>query len=142
MGYTTEFSGELDFNRPLTVPEYNELCKMAEESDPDLLAQYTDTPETIPSSYLQWVPTKDGMGLEWDGGEKFYEYIHWLRWLIKHYFKPRDIVLNGEIRWSGEDVEDVGILKVVDNKVTSEKLRKEILIDCPHCGERIYKDEE
>jgi hypothetical protein len=136
MGYTTNFNGQLEFSRPLTVIEYNELSAMNE--DPDRCYKYTDKGE-IPDSYMQWVSNKDGTALEWDGGEKFYNYTHWLRWLIKHYLKPRGIDLNGTIRWQGEEVGDVGTITVLDNKVTSQKIDIN-LTECPQCGHKFENE--
>lgn len=143
MGYSTDFTGRLNFSRPLTVPEFRQLERLAnyDSKDDGYYATFTDTPETIPDAYLQWQPTEDGEGLEWNGGEKFYEYIHWLRWLVKHYFKPRDIVLNGQIQWQGEEIGDVGIIKVVDNKVTTQKLKAEGLVCCPNCGHEFVPED-
>lgn len=145
MGYTTKFEGTIWFSRDLTVREYRELEKLADydSKDDGTYEQHTETPETLPNSYLQWEPNKDGTGLVWNGAEKFYDYIHWLRWLIKHYFKPRGITLNGELHWSGEEIDDNGILVVADNKVTSKKLtlKSQGLVCCPNCGER-FKPEE
>lgn len=138
MGYTTNFTGQLEFSRPLTVIEYNEIEAMNE--DADRCYKYTDK-DTIPESYMQWISNKDGTALIWDGSEKFYNYIHWLRWLIKHYFKPRGIDLHGTLRWQGEEVGDVGIIKVVDGKVTSEKLDIK-LTECPQCGHKFENEEE
>lgn len=134
MGYTTDFSGGLKLNRELTHKEWLELTALGDSYEKELYAKYTDTPETIPDSYLQWVPNKDGTEIVWNGGEKFYDYIHWLRWLIKHYLKPRDIVLNGEIKWQGEEVGDVGLLIAENNKITSKKVKLEGLTTCPSCG--------
>lgn len=136
MGYSTEFKGGLKFNRELTHKEWLELRALGEEYSSDLYAKYTDTPNTIPDSYLQWVPNADGTELVWNGGEKFYDYIHWLRWLIKHYMKPRDLVLNGKIEWSGEEFEDRGIIYCADNKVTHHKVIVEGLVACPNCDHK------
>lgn len=143
MGYSTDFNGVISFSRALTVREYKELIKLAnyDSKDDGTYKLYTNTPETIPDSYLQWEPTDDGTGLQWNYGEKFYDYIHWLRWLIKHYFKPHDIVLNGQIQWQGEEIGDCGIIKVINNKVTTKKLIIEGQIQCPNCQERFVPDE-
>lgn len=72
--------------------------------------------ECQPSLWLQWEITNENT-LEWDGGEKFYSYVEWLKYLIKHFFEPWGVKLNGEIEWSGEDVSDKGLIKVTDNIV-------------------------
>lgn len=139
MGYTTDFSGTLSFNRELSHKEWLELTELG-DYEKAAYEKYTDTPDTIPDAYLQWVPTPDGSGYGWNGGEKFYEYIHWLRWIIKHYMKPHDLVLNGEIRWQGEEIGDVGILTVVDNKVTTKKLTLEGVVVCPNCNHKFVPE--
>lgn len=72
--------------------------------------------ECQPSLWLQWEITNENT-LEWDGGEKFYSYVEWLEYLIKHFFEPWGVKLNGEIEWCGEDVSDKGLIKVNDNIV-------------------------
>jgi hypothetical protein len=75
--------------------------------------------ECQPGLWCGWTITKDDVSqyLEWDGGEKFYHYIPWLKYLIKHFFSKWGVELNGEIEWSGEDFDDKGIIKVTNNKV-------------------------
>jgi len=70
-----------------------------------------------PGLWCQWVLTEDGNFLEWDGGEKFYYYTEWLQYMIKHFFQPWGILLNGKIEWEGEESDDVGVIIVEDNKV-------------------------
>lgn len=70
-----------------------------------------------PGLWCQWEITEDGTELRWDGGEKFYNYIEWLRYYIKHFFSKWGVLLNGEIYWEGEDSEDLGKIVVKDNVV-------------------------
>jgi hypothetical protein len=42
--------------------------------------------ECQPGLWCQWVISEDGTKLEWDGGEKFYEYAAWLKYYINHFF--------------------------------------------------------
>lgn len=149
MGYTTEFEGSFEFDRPLDDETYEFLTKlahtrrMARKVDEDIygpegefyvdgggdfgdnhednIIDYNRPPGDQPSLWLQWVPTEDRRHLEWDGGEKFYYYITWLEYLIKKVFEPRGYKLNGEVEWYGEDRDDVGTIKVEDNKVTVER---------------------
>jgi len=138
MGYSTDFSGGLKFNRELTHKEWMELKRLGncDSKHDGFYTEFTDTPDTIPDSYLQWEPSEDGTSYVWNGGEKFYDYIHWLRWVIKHYMIPRDLVLNGEIRWQGEEMEDVGVIMATDNKITTRKLVVEGMCECPSCGHK------
>jgi hypothetical protein len=75
-----------------------------------------------PGLWCQWLLTEDGERLEWDGGEKFYHYVEWLRYLIEKFFHKWDILLNGEIKWQGEDMDDRGKIIVKDNVVETIKL--------------------
>lgn len=70
---------------------------------------------TQPGLWCQWVV--NGNRLEWDGGEKFYNYIDWLEYLIKHFIEPTGYTLNGEVEWDGEDYDDNGCIVVENNKV-------------------------
>jgi hypothetical protein len=156
MGYTTDFSGQLKFNKQLSLDDHTFLTKladtrrMARNVDPKYGVEgefYVEgggsfgqagepnvidsnrPPETQPGLWLQWRPTEDGWYLEWDGGEKFYNYVEWLRYLIEKILSPRGYVLNGEIEWFGEDLDDRGKIAVKDNTITTFK------------GEIVYKEE-
>lgn len=75
-------------------------------------------PESQPGLWCQWVVTEDREHLEWDGAEKFYYYQEWLEYLIRNFFAPSGIRLNGEVKWQGEDMDDRGLLIVEDNAVS------------------------
>lgn len=75
-----------------------------------------------PGLWCQWEVKRDwkmpsNTCLFWDGGEKFYNYVEWLNYLIKHFFSKWGIVFNGSIEWQGEDSSDKGIIVVEDNVV-------------------------
>ena len=157
MGYCTDFSGRLEFNKPITdelrgyikkfnetrrmirdvekikeiYPNWTELCFngnlgregeyfvggdgfMGQEKDASVV-NYNYAPASQPGLWCQWIINGDY--LEWDGGEKFYNYIEWLEYLIKHFFAPLGYVLNGDITWQGEDSDDCGVIQVTDNLV-------------------------
>jgi hypothetical protein len=72
------------------------------------------------------------MHIEWDTGEKFYDYVEWLEYIIYNFLAPKGYVLNGNVEWYGEDRADVGTIVVKSNivrRVTAddelEILRKE-----------------
>jgi len=85
--------------------------------------------EEQPSLWCQWVITEDGKHLEWDGNEKFYDYIKWLEYLIENFFTPWKKKLSGEINWYGEERSDIGKIKVDKNKVST------------HSGEIAFSEE-
>ena len=70
-----------------------------------------------PGLWCQWTTDENGTHLMWDGGEKFYNYVEWLKYIINHFFEKWGVKLNGEVYWKGEDGEDMGKIVVKDNKV-------------------------
>ena len=133
MGYTTTFRGRFELNKPLTVPDWNELQEFAEDEH---------NGQEFPNSYCQWVPSRDGLGIEWDGNEKFYYYVEWLEYIIEHFLKPKGYVLNGAVPYQGEEMDDMGQLEVKDNEVKDIEMKAVGIVECPHCGERFIPDEE
>jgi hypothetical protein len=161
MGYTTDFTGHLNFDKPLTAEQvkyiqtFSRTRRMARDvkelrrlyngeyglngnygkegeyfckNDGDhgqtqdaSIITYNHEPSTQPSLWCQWTVSDDGARLEWDGGEKFYSYVEWLEYMIANFFRPWGCLLNGEIKWQGEDSEDVGKIIVADNIVTTKK---------------------
>jgi len=144
MGYTTDFVGQFNLNRQLDgdthefLTRFNETRRMkrkvdkkygvegefyvlgdgfsGQKNDPTIVS-YNDPPQTQPGLWCQWKPSKDGMHLIWDGGEKFYHYTEWIQYIIEKILKPRGYILNGEVKWQGEDPEDSGTIRVVKNQV-------------------------
>lgn len=73
-----------------------------------------------PGLWCQWEITPDGTEFGWNGAEKFYNYVEWLKYLINNFFEPWGIKLNGEIFWEGEDHDDQGKIIVTDNVVKTQ----------------------
>lgn len=146
MGYTTDFSGRFELNKPLTpkmqefLTRFNETRRMArnvegfgiegefyvfgkgsfgQDNEPNVI-DFNKAPRTQPGLWCQWTPSSDGKGIEWDGGEKFYAYTEWLVYLIHKVLAPNGYVLNGTVQWQGEDTGDVGEIIVEDNRVYTE----------------------
>lgn len=76
-----------------------------------------DAIECVPGLWCKWTVDKTGNYLKWDGMEKFYNYFPWLKYMVIHFFEPWGIVLNGKVKWQGEDPVDKGTLAIFDNKV-------------------------
>lgn len=89
----------------------------------DSVKNYNTPPSGQPSLWCQWVPSEDGTAIVWDEGEKFYEYIDWIKYLIEHFLSPWGYVLNGEVYWIGEDADDRGIIVIKDNVVKTKVAR-------------------
>ena len=73
-------------------------------------------PTGVPGLWCQWIVNEKGE-LCWSGGEKFYDYCEWLRYLIERFFQPEGYVLNGRILYTGERADDFGYIFVSDNQV-------------------------
>ena len=74
-------------------------------------------PDGQPGLWCQWIPSADGKEIAWDGGEKFYEYEEWIRYLIDYFLRPWGHVLNGDVEWQGENSDDRGVIRITDNGV-------------------------
>lgn len=88
------------------------------------IRDYNRPPYGQPGLWCQWVPTKDGTAIEWDGNEKFCDYVKWIEYLIAHFLTPWGYKLNGEIKWQGEDDSDFGKLIMKDSVLTVKPGRK------------------
>jgi len=107
MGYTTEFSGHIQVEPPLTEHEAAYLTKfattrrmqrtngpyyvqgtgfMGQGSDPDV-TEFNRPPAGQPGLWCQWIPSEDRTKIIWDGGEKFYASEEWMRYIIEHFLK-------------------------------------------------------
>ena len=147
MGYTTDFEGGFNITPNLSqkdnefLTKFSETRRMARNVGPEYgvegefyvdgtgwagqdhdknVINYNRPPGTQPGLWCQWIPTDDGCELIWDGGEKFYNYVEWLDYLIDKILAPRGYTLNGECQWFGEERDDVGVIIVKNNKVTTK----------------------
>lgn len=73
-------------------------------------------PPGVPGLWCQWVVDETGH-INWDGGEKFYNYEEWLAFLMERYLGPWGYVLNGFIDYQGEDGDDFGRIIVANNEL-------------------------
>lgn len=74
-----------------------------------------------PALWCKWTPNADGTAIVWDEGEKFYNYIPWIKYLIAHFLAPWGLKLNGSVQWEGEDPTDKGTITITDNEVMVKK---------------------
>lgn len=106
----------VDYNTPPLQPTYDKYR-------PDFQAYLAAEQQAIadgvcqPGLWCQWLPNEDGTAIKWDEGEKFYYYVEWLEYLIRHFLAPWGYTLNGEVSWQGEESEDRGVIYVKDNVV-------------------------
>lgn len=142
MGYQTDFFGRFNLNQPLEprmkiyLELFNESRRMGRNVDsafgvegefyvfgkdswnpePNVINS-NKPPKTQPGLWCQWRPTEDGTGIEWDGGEKFYNYTEWLVYIINKILAPNGYVLNGKVKYNGESRGDYGTISVKGNIV-------------------------
>jgi hypothetical protein len=83
---------------------------------PDVL-ESSDPPEGQPGLWCQWVPNEEGTAIVYDGGEKFYSFVEWIKYLVEHFLEPWGYKVNGSVMWQGEDIGDVGKIFVRNNEV-------------------------
>ena len=164
MGYTTDFHGSFNLDKPLTAAQVAYLTAFSgtrrmkrnataaglladpirlavgllvgveggyyvgdtadygQSRTPDIL-DYNSPPSGQPGLWCQWAVNDLGTVIEWNGAEKFYNYVEWLAYLIEHFLKPWGYKLNGEVSWIGEDPDDRGKIIVGDNVVSTKKAR-------------------
>lgn len=153
MGYTTEFDGAVTIDPPLNEQEIQFLRKFSGtrrmnrhagpyfvDAEDDFgqgrssdIIDYNRPSPGQPGLWCQWVPTDDGSKIEWDGNEKFYDSVEWMKYLIDHFLSPtaiaKDVLpflqanhtVNGEIFAQGEETSDRWKLVVEDNKVSTRQ---------------------
>ena len=121
----------IEYNTPPGQLSWKETSHMDFNSSYKLQLERIKNGECQPSLWCLWVVEQDENGNQfvvWDGGEKFYEYIAWIRYLIDHFFKPWKVRLNGEVFWIGEDDGDRGKI-VIKNNVVKVYLAKSTFIE-------------
>jgi len=170
MGYTTEFIGSFNINKPLSekmkkfLVLFNDTRRMGrkvpdvfghegefyvfgggsfgQDNEPNIM-DFNKEPKTQPGLWCKWVPNEDGTEIVWDGAEKFYSYTEWLVYLIHKILKPNGYVLNGRMTWQGESAGDVGELIVENNRVFIEPYKGKREEKTPeNCGKFGYVDGE
>ena len=99
----------------LPIGVEGEFCITQPDITWDDVTDVNRPPLTQPDLWSKWEPTDDGTKLIWNGKEKFEGYTDWLIYYIRNFFIPWGYVLNGEMKYEGEDKEDKGILIFKDN---------------------------
>lgn len=110
MGYNTYFNGVFDFDRSLSDKELSELGTFVENRHDG---------DGFPSIWCDWMTDETGACLMHNGSEKFYNYVEWLEYLITYFFNPWGVDLNGEVFWSGDQLGDMGFIRVKNNVITT-----------------------
>jgi hypothetical protein len=96
-------------------------CGQSDKPKQGRIVDYNNPPRTQPGLWCQWLIQEDRKTIEWDEGEKFYDYVEWIEYLIVTILSPRGYKVNGEVTWQGEDGYDMGKIIIKDNKVTTKQ---------------------
>lgn len=89
---------------------------MGQDADKSVL-DFNECPDGQPGLWCKWTPNEDGTTIEWSGAEKFYDYVEWLQYIIDNFLKRWGYTLNGDVEWQGENTDDIGVIRVVNNVV-------------------------
>lgn len=97
------------------LERYLEEGQLFCEDEDTAVVDHNEPPSQQPGLWCQWVAAECGHHIMWDGGEKFYYYVEWLKYIIKVFLQPRGDELVGEVFYAGDSEDDVGWI-VVRNK--------------------------
>lgn len=141
MGYTTKFRDDFKLNKPLDAELHQYLIKFSKtqrivrilppeygiegefyvnddkELEQDIIIDCSRPPKTQPGLWCKWVPNEDGTAIKWNGAEKFYDYIEWIEYLIRTFLAPKGYILNGNVYWYGERIDDFGVIEIINNVI-------------------------
>ena len=115
MGYQTEFMGKVELVPGLSPEQVNTLREFSEKRHEDLEQRQ----RSYPGYWCDWVPDALGTAIVWNGGEKFYNYVDWMKVIISEFLKPWGIKASGTIRWRGDNFDDIGEIVVCNSSVTT-----------------------
>lgn len=118
-------------------PEGAYFVGAREDHDSPNVINSNEPPIEQPGLYCQWVPNEAGTAIEWNGGDKFYFFVEWLEYLIKHFLQPWGYKVNGKMRWKDDEAVEwsesakdfrpcveQGEIVVVDNNIEVKRSMK------------------
>lgn len=86
------------------------------EDEEESVVNYNLPPIRQPGLWCGWIYDEETNSISWDGVEKFYYYVPWLKYIIKHVLKF-EYKLNGEVKFQGDAQHDNGSIIITDNKI-------------------------
>ena len=115
MGYNTDWNGQLNLSRKLTDKEQEEWDTIQNERH-DSEYEYGNKNREYPSIWCGF--EVNGDVFEWDTNEKTYMGQEWIRFFVNkviEWNKEKEIIVEGEMEWRGENMGDNGKVKVKYN---------------------------
>tara|TARA_Y100001972_G_C7654795_1_gene329618 strand:+ start:1833 stop:2258 length:426 start_codon:yes stop_codon:yes gene_type:complete len=116
MGYNTDWNGQLNLSRKLTDKEQEEWDTIQNERH-DSEYEYGNKNREYPSIWCGF-EVNEGDVFEWDTNEKTYMGQEWIRFFVNkviEWNKEKEIIVEGEMEWRGQDMGDNGKVKVKYN---------------------------
>lgn len=115
----------LKMKKKEVIEKYGDECQLyipegssyESQKDTDDVVNGNEPPKGQPGLWCGWQIQEDRKTICHDGGEKFYDYIEWIEYLINVVLKPRGYVVNDEVTWQGEESDDMGAIEVINNTV-------------------------
>ena len=162
MGFTTDFIGRVEIEPALNQDEVEYLSAFSMSRrfdraegpyfvpgnpmaviDTERQGVDVDTYNRVapgqPELWCHWVPCPGGCCLSFDGDEKFYQPVEWMRYLINHFLKPGALAsrtglpafehftfdhrLDGMVVGCRRDNKALYAISVTNNRVTQKTLR-------------------
>lgn len=100
---------------------YCEDTKNSGQNDHPSIIDHNRPPSTQPSLWCQWVPGASLNKIEWDGREKFYDYIPWIRYIQKNILDRWGVkIIKSTVEWFGEEDDDRGAIVLSDGELIGE----------------------
>lgn len=119
------FHGNLGIDGEYFTPNPTEN-ENGQNMDKSIL-EYSFPPSTQPRLWCDWciypeIKNKDKSDkvsayLAWDQSDKFYDYVEWLKYLIKHFFIPSGLSITGVILAIGEQIEEATYIIAKNNQI-------------------------
>lgn len=139
MGYSTDFDGTLEFTKEPTASQLATIKSYFGED-------FRDHPEWGHDGYyIDLELSSDFLGIQWDGSEKTYDMIGTINFIIREMKKmDPDLGLTGSLHAQGEDFDDRYDIVIGDDGFAHKKeiIRTGTKVQCPHCEQHFYLDDE
>lgn len=122
MGYDVYYNGEVDVAPPLTENDAVIMRafvnrEQTEETRAIFAAIAVSAEPDLPGHEGLLEVSEDRSCILPEEGESRHGVRMWLRLLLAHFLVPRGYVLNGEVRWEGQDPDDRGCIFIKDNQI-------------------------
>jgi len=139
MWYTTDFSWQLIFSKPLSEAQITLFEQISWERGNTVQSKRGGK---APDSYCAREITKDGTWLERDGSEKFYYYEEWLNYIETQVLRKRGIIMEGGLQFQWEEIWDTWVIKRnKDGQREAMQIEAIGLVCCPECWHRFMAEE-